>query len=83
MLDRRSFLSSAGIAAASGAAFLLDGSQCEGAVQNVNRNSLPSQLKITDLRVAVVGASPINGSTPIRESRDIERCAMAPAKPMP
>ena len=59
VLGRRSFFTSVGVAAAAGAAGLLSSSDLEGAVQNVNRNSIPSQLKITDLRVAVVGASPI------------------------
>jgi L-alanine-DL-glutamate epimerase-like enolase superfamily enzyme len=47
------------MAAGAGAASLLSDSDLEGAVQNVNRNSTPSQLKITDLRVAVVGGAPM------------------------
>src|SRR5213594_650024 len=57
LLGRRSFFKSLG--GATGAAGLLSDSDLEGAVQNVNRNSLPSQLKITDLRVAVVKEAPM------------------------
>src|SRR5262249_45399209 len=32
----------------------------ESAVKNVQRNSIPSQLKITDLRVAVITGAPMN-----------------------
>jgi L-alanine-DL-glutamate epimerase-like enolase superfamily enzyme len=53
---RRSFLRTAAGAAA--AAFWAD-ETLEGAVQNVNTNSKPSDLKITDLRVAVVAKSPM------------------------
>ena len=38
---------------------LLADADLEGAVQNVNRNSIPSQLKITDLRVATVVGAPM------------------------
>jgi len=41
-----------------GAAFWAD-ETLEAAVQNVNTNSKPSELKITDLRVAVVGRAPM------------------------
>lgn len=57
LIGRRSFCKSLGIAA--GAASLLSDADLEGAVQNVNRNSIPSQLKITDLRVAVIGGAPM------------------------
>src|SRR6266508_3424485 len=57
LLGRRSFFKSLG--GATGAAGLLSDSDLEGAVQNVNRNSLPSQLKIADLRVAVVKEAPM------------------------
>lgn len=53
---RRSFLRTAAGAAA--AAFWAD-ETLEGAVQNVNTNSKPSDLKITDLRVAVVAKAPM------------------------
>src|SRR5262245_37604377 len=59
LIGRRSFFKSLGMAAGAGAASLLTDSDLEGAVQNVNRNSTPSQLKITDLRVAVVGGAPM------------------------
>lgn len=60
LLGRRSFFSSLGKASAGlGVAGLLSAGEIEGAVQNVNRNSIPSQLKITDLRVAVVGGAPM------------------------
>jgi L-alanine-DL-glutamate epimerase-like enolase superfamily enzyme len=48
---RRSFLGAAGGALA--AAFWAD-ETLEGAVQNVNKNSKPSDLKITDLRIATI-----------------------------
>ena len=55
-LSRRSFLrAGAGTAAAS----FWAGETLDAAVQNVNRNSVPSDLKITDLRVAVLGKAPM------------------------
>lgn len=58
-LNRRSFLKSAGMAAT---AFSFWGCATEDeiayATRNVNRNSRPSQLKITDLRIAVVKEAP-------------------------
>jgi L-alanine-DL-glutamate epimerase-like enolase superfamily enzyme len=59
LLGRRSFFKSVGTAAGIGAAGLLTDGDLEGAVQNVNRNSIPSELKITDLRVAVVKDAPM------------------------
>jgi L-alanine-DL-glutamate epimerase-like enolase superfamily enzyme len=59
LLGRRSFFKSVGVAAGMGATGLLPDRDLEGAVQNVNRNSIPSQLKITDLRVAVVKDAPM------------------------
>jgi L-alanine-DL-glutamate epimerase-like enolase superfamily enzyme len=58
-MGRRSFLqSAAGVAgAASGLGFWAD-ETLEAAVQNTNRNSSPSQLKITDLRVATLARAP-------------------------
>src|SRR6185436_13173946 len=53
--NRRSFLGSAG--ALLGASFWADDT-LDAAVQNVNRSSHPSDLKITDLRVAVVKEAP-------------------------
>jgi L-alanine-DL-glutamate epimerase-like enolase superfamily enzyme len=53
---RRSFLQLAGATAA--ASFWSD-ETLEGAVQNVNRNSNPSTLKITDLRVATLRGAPM------------------------
>src|SRR5438270_8361121 len=55
-MRRRSLLKLAGGAAAT--AFWSD-ETLEGAVQNVNKNSNPSQLKITDLRVATVARAPM------------------------
>ena len=52
---RRSFLRAA--AGAAGAGFWAD-STLEGAVQNTQRNSSPSALRITDLRVAVLARAP-------------------------
>jgi L-alanine-DL-glutamate epimerase-like enolase superfamily enzyme len=54
-IGRRSFLGSA--AAALGASFWADDT-LDAAIQNVNRNSQASDLKITDLRVAVVKDAP-------------------------
>jgi L-alanine-DL-glutamate epimerase-like enolase superfamily enzyme len=54
-IGRRGFLGSA--AALFGASFWTDDT-LDAAVQNVNRNSQPSDLKITDLRVAVVKDAP-------------------------
>ena len=55
LLDRRSFFTSMGKAAAGASAFgLVTDADLEAAPQNVQRNSIPSQLKITDMRVAVV-----------------------------
>ena len=59
LVGRRSFFKSLGLAAGAGATSLLADADIEGAVQNVNRNSVPSQLKITDLRVAVVTGAPM------------------------
>lgn len=53
---RRSFLRLAGGAAAAG--FWAD-ETLEAALQNVKTNSKPSDLKITDLRVAVIGPAPM------------------------
>ena len=59
-LDRRTFFKSAGAAAAGASAIgFLGDAELEGAVQNVNRNSIPSELKITDLRVATVVGAPM------------------------
>src|SRR6187401_3461736 len=60
LLDRRSFFTSMGKAAAGASAFgLVTDADLEAAPQNVQRNSIPSQLKITDLRVAVVEKAPM------------------------
>src|ERR1051326_1847532 len=55
-LGRRRFLGSA--AGAIGASFWAD-ELLDGAVQNVNKNSKPSDLKITDLRVATIAKAPM------------------------
>lgn len=55
LTGRRSFLRSA--AGVAGAGFWA-GSTLEGAVQNAQRNSSPSALRITDLRVAVPARAP-------------------------
>jgi len=57
LIDRRGILKTS--AAALGTAWLAD-APVEGAVQNVNTNSSPSGLKITDLRVAWIGRAPMN-----------------------
>src|SRR5579872_559202 len=60
LTGRRSFLrSTAGtVACGLGASFWGDDT-LDAAVQNVNRNSKPSDLKITDLRIAVVTRAPM------------------------
>ncbi len=58
--DRRSFFKTLGATAiGAGAAGWLTNEDVEGAVKNVQRNSIPSQLKITDLRVAVIAGAPM------------------------
>ena len=56
LLDRRSFFKSLGTAAA---AVAISNEELEAYPQNVQRNSKPSQLKITDLRVATVRGAPM------------------------
>src|SRR5213593_3518299 len=58
LIGRRSFFRSMGFAAGTASSSLLTDRDLEGAVQNVSRNSVPSQLRITDLRVAVVERAP-------------------------
>lgn len=60
MLHRRSFLSSAAssVSAALGLAFW-DDRTLDAATQHVNANSKPSELKITDLRVATLKGAPM------------------------
>ncbi len=59
-LDRRTFFKSAGAAAAGASAIgILGDAELEGAVQNVNLSSIPSELKITDLRVATIVGAPM------------------------
>jgi L-alanine-DL-glutamate epimerase-like enolase superfamily enzyme len=58
--DRRSFFKSLGLATAGASATSwLTAADIEAAPRNVQRNSIPSQLKITDLRVAVVVGAPM------------------------
>jgi L-alanine-DL-glutamate epimerase-like enolase superfamily enzyme len=60
LLDRRSFFTSVGKAAAGASAFgLLTDADLEAQPQNVQRNSVPSQLKITDMRVATIVGAPM------------------------
>ena len=61
--DRRSFLGTAGAAVAAG--FWAD-ETLEALPQNVNTNSKPSQLKITDLRIAMVSKGSSAGIPVIR-----------------
>lgn len=61
LIPRRSFFRSAGMAAA-GAGFSqlsVSSEAVEAATQNVNRNSRPSDLRITDLRAATVTKAPM------------------------
>ncbi|HXY39864.1 MAG TPA: mandelate racemase/muconate lactonizing enzyme family protein [Vicinamibacteria bacterium] len=60
LLGRRSFFRSAGMAAAGASVLsLTTESDAEAVLQNVNTRSRPSELKITDLRVAVLGEAPM------------------------
>jgi hypothetical protein len=52
LFGRRSFLKTGGMAAGHG--LLTDLTDLEAYPQNVNRNSKPSDLKITDMRIAVL-----------------------------
>ncbi len=58
---RNFFRSAAGVAGAAGMANLaiFNPQEVEAAMQNVNTRSKPSELKITDLRVAVVARAPM------------------------
>ena len=60
LVGRRSFFKSAGMAAAGASAFSFATERdAEAALQNVNTRSIPADLKITDLRVAVIGNAPM------------------------
>jgi L-alanine-DL-glutamate epimerase-like enolase superfamily enzyme len=60
LIGRRSFFRSAGMAAAgAGALGFSTVRDAEAALQNVNPRSKPSDLRITDLRVAVLGRAPM------------------------
>ena len=73
-LDRRTFFKSAGAAAAGASAIgLLGDAELEGAVQNVNRSSIPSELKITDLRVATTCEGPLLFSIRISPPKPTDR----------
>jgi len=60
LLDRRSFFKSTGAAAAgiSLVSYFRSSEDVEAATQNVNKASRPSELKITDLRVATLTSVP-------------------------
>jgi L-alanine-DL-glutamate epimerase-like enolase superfamily enzyme len=60
LMDRRSFFRSTGAATAglSLADLFASSEDVEAAMQNVNKNSRPSELKITDLRVATLRGVP-------------------------
>lgn len=57
--NRRSFLSGAGAAGALASIGFSHTRELEAALQNVNQNSSPSELKITDLRVTTIGPAPM------------------------
>src|SRR5262249_60443464 len=60
LFDRRGFLKSFGSAAAAfGAAVAITDEELEAYPQNMQRNSKPSDLRITDLRVATVARAPM------------------------
>ena len=79
--SRRSFLTKG--AGSLAAAFWAD-DVLDALPQNTNTNSKPSDLKITDLRMATVNGAPSasrsSASTPIRASPDTGRIATAPAR---
>jgi L-alanine-DL-glutamate epimerase-like enolase superfamily enzyme len=59
-LGRRSFFKSLGTAAAgTAAASLVTDADLEAQPQNVQKNSIPSRLKITDMRVATIVGAPM------------------------
>lgn len=59
-LNRRSFLrTTAGAAGGLAAATFWADETLDAAVQNVNRNSKPSDLRITDMRIAVIEKAPM------------------------
>ena len=60
-LDRRDLFKVAGKAATGVgiASFFATSEDVEAAMQNVNKNSKPTELKITDMRVAVVTKAPM------------------------
>ena len=59
LVGRRSFFRSAGMAAAgAGALGFATERDAEAALQNVDTRSTPSDLKITDLRTAVIADAP-------------------------
>ena len=60
LVARRSFFRSLGMAAGAGALGLAAERDAEATLAHVNPASKPSDLKITDLRVAVVGEAPMN-----------------------
>ena len=64
LLDRRSFFKSTGKGAAgiSLASYFNSSEDVEAATQNVNKASKPSELKITDLRVATLSGVPFTSS---------------------
>ncbi len=59
LIGRRSFFKTAGMAAAGASALSLGERDAEAALGNVQTASKPSELKITDLRVAVLGKAPM------------------------
>jgi L-alanine-DL-glutamate epimerase-like enolase superfamily enzyme len=56
---RRSFISGLGAAGTAASVGALQFEDLEAALQTVNRNSSPSELKITDMRAAVIGPAPM------------------------
>jgi L-alanine-DL-glutamate epimerase-like enolase superfamily enzyme len=59
LLDRRGFFRSLGTGAAAAAGLTLTNEELEAYPQDVNRNSKPSELRITDLRIATVAKAPM------------------------
>ena len=76
LFGRRSFLKTGG--AAAGLGLFAD---LEAYPQNVNRNSKPSDLKITDMRIAVLSQN--RGQAAGRRRRKAGRCGRPGGQPTP
>src|SRR5687767_7300826 len=59
LMGRRSFFRSMAAAGAGAAALTVDSDAVQAAMQDVKKSSAPSQLKITDMRIATVTRAPM------------------------